>query len=69
MEKGLGQRWAGTMFPIFLSIAFGFAFNSVQSNTITGARDRTLKREIAGLARLLVIGPFPLCRLRPGDRT
>jgi AGCS family alanine or glycine:cation symporter len=69
MEKGLGQRWAGTMFSIFLIIAFGFAFNSVQSNTITGARDRTLKREIAGLARLLVIGPFPLCRLRPGDRT
>ena len=37
MEKGLGQRWAGTMFSIFLIIAFGFAFNSVQSNTITGA--------------------------------
>ena len=37
MEKGLGQRWAGTMFSIFLIIAFGFAFNSVQSNTIAGA--------------------------------
>ncbi len=37
MEKGLGQRWAGVMFSIFLIIAFGFAFNSVQSNTITGA--------------------------------
>ena len=37
MEKGLGQRWAGTMFSIFLIIAFGFAFNSVQSNTISGA--------------------------------
>ncbi|MDX9885533.1 alanine/glycine:cation symporter family protein [Thauera sp.] len=37
MEKGLGQRWAGTMFSIFLIIAFGFAFNSVQSNTISAA--------------------------------
>src|SRR5690606_31816632 len=37
MEEGLGQRWAGTMFSIFLIIAFGFAFNSVQSNTIAGA--------------------------------
>ena len=37
MEKGLGQRWAGTMFSIFLIIAFGFAFNSVQSNTIASA--------------------------------
>ncbi|NLF54605.1 MAG: alanine:cation symporter family protein, partial [Thauera phenolivorans] len=37
MEKGLGQRWAGVLFSIFLIIAFGFAFNSVQSNTITGA--------------------------------
>src|SRR5690606_18785234 len=30
-------RWAGTMFSIFLIIAFGFAFNSVQSNTIASA--------------------------------
>ena len=37
MERGLGQRWAGTMFSIFLIIAFGFAFNSVQSNTIASA--------------------------------
>jgi hypothetical protein len=95
------------MFSIVLIIAFGFAFNSLQSNTIAGAMvgafgldmgtlspagklptfdasqypeirsklepgagtDAVLKREIPGLARLLVIGDFPLCRLRFGDRT
>jgi len=37
MERGLGQRWAGVMFSLFLILAFGFAFNSVQANTIVGA--------------------------------
>lgn len=34
MEKGLGKRWMGILFAILISITFGFAFNSVQSNTI-----------------------------------
>ncbi|WP_025819622.1 alanine/glycine:cation symporter family protein [Shewanella marina] len=37
MEKGLGQRWMGILFSIFLIIAFGLVFNAVQANTITGA--------------------------------
>ena len=37
MEKGLGARWMGVLFSIFLILAFGFAFNAVQANTITGA--------------------------------
>lgn len=37
MEKGLGARWMGVLFSIFLIIAFGFVFNAVQANTITGA--------------------------------
>ncbi|WP_114766219.1 alanine/glycine:cation symporter family protein [Vibrio rhodolitus] len=37
MEKGLGQRWMGSLFSIFLIIAFGLVFNAVQANTITGA--------------------------------
>ncbi|MCL1141458.1 alanine/glycine:cation symporter family protein [Shewanella gaetbuli] len=37
MEKGLGQRWMGVLFSIFLIIAFGLVFNAVQANTITGA--------------------------------
>lgn len=37
MEKGLGQRWMGTLFSICLIIAFGLVFNAVQANTITDA--------------------------------
>ncbi|MBP8184974.1 MAG: alanine:cation symporter family protein [Pseudomonas sp.] len=37
MERGLGARWMGVLFSIFLIIAFGFVFNAVQANTITGA--------------------------------
>ncbi len=37
MEKGLGQRWMGILFSVFLIIAFGLVFNAVQANTITGA--------------------------------
>ena len=37
MERGLGKRWMGTLFSILLITAFGFAFNSVQANTMTDA--------------------------------
>lgn len=37
IEKALGQRWLGILFSISLIVAFGFAFNSVQSNSIAVA--------------------------------
>ncbi|CAM3514426.1 Amino-acid carrier protein AlsT [Vibrio aerogenes CECT 7868] len=37
MEKGLGMRWMGVLFSIFLMIAFGLVFNAVQANSITNA--------------------------------
>ena len=37
MEQGLGKRWMGLIFAVLISITFGFAFNSVQSNTICAA--------------------------------
>ncbi|PSV26019.1 MULTISPECIES: sodium:alanine symporter family protein [unclassified Photobacterium] len=37
MEKGLGMRWMGVMFSVFLIIAFGLVFNSVQANSISQA--------------------------------
>lgn len=37
MQKGLGLRWMGILFAILIAITFGFAFNSVQSNTICAA--------------------------------
>jgi len=37
MRKGLKQPWMGTLFAVLITITFGFAFNSVQSNTICAA--------------------------------
>ena len=37
MELGLGLRWMGVLFAVLISVTFGFAFNSVQSNTICAA--------------------------------
>ncbi|MGX9417005.1 alanine/glycine:cation symporter family protein [Vibrio sp. RC27] len=37
MEKGLGMRWMGMLFSVFLMIAFGLVFNAVQANSITNA--------------------------------
>lgn len=37
MERGLGLRWMGVLFAVLISVTFGFAFNSVQSNTICAA--------------------------------
>jgi len=35
--KGLGHRWWAVTFAILITLTFGFAFNTVQSNTIASA--------------------------------
>ncbi|WP_058912171.1 alanine/glycine:cation symporter family protein [Entomohabitans teleogrylli] len=37
MERGLGMRWMGIMFAIFLLFGFGMAFNAVQAKAIANA--------------------------------
>ncbi|MGL5272706.1 MAG: alanine/glycine:cation symporter family protein, partial [Phocaeicola sp.] len=37
MRKGLKTPWMGTIFAVLIIFTFGFAFNSVQSNTICHA--------------------------------
>ncbi|WP_072529771.1 alanine/glycine:cation symporter family protein [Bacteroides ilei] len=37
MEKGLKKRWMGITFAVLITVTFGFAFNSVQSNTMSAA--------------------------------
>lgn len=37
IQKGLGKRWWAIIFAILITLTFGFAFNSVQANTITAA--------------------------------
>lgn len=37
IQKGLHQRWWAVTFAILITLTFGFAFNTVQSNTIASA--------------------------------
>ena len=37
MESGLGMRWMGVIFSVFLMFAFGLIFNAVQANSIANA--------------------------------
>ena len=57
MQKALGQRWMGIAFSISLIIAFGFAFNSVQSNSIAAAfNGYGIAPEFIGIGLVLVSG-------------
>ena len=61
MEKGLKKRWLGIIFSVLIIITFGFAFNSVQSNTLCAAFehafgiDKTLLGVIISVLTLLTI--------------
>ncbi|RHU26217.1 alanine:cation symporter family protein [Parabacteroides sp. TM07-1AC] len=58
MERGLGLRWMGVFFAVLISITFGFAFNSVQSNTICAAWEGAFRfdhRIIGGILTVLTI--------------
>lgn len=39
MSRGLGMRWMGVLFSIFLLLAYGLIFNTVQANSISNALD------------------------------
>ncbi|PVZ88938.1 sodium:alanine symporter family protein [Serratia sp. S1B] len=58
MEKGLGMRWMGVLFSIFLLIAFGLVFNAVQANSIAmaGAVAFNFKPLYVGIALTLLSG-------------
>lgn len=59
MEKGLGMRWMGVLFSVFLIIAFGLVFNAVQANAIASAMNTAFdfERSYTGVA-IVVISAF-----------
>ncbi|WKY59368.1 sodium:alanine symporter family protein [Vibrio sp. SNU_ST1] len=59
MEKGLGMRWMGVLFSIFLIIAFGLVFNAVQANAIATAMNTAFdfERSYVGIG-IVVISAF-----------
>ena len=58
MRYGLGKRWMGVLFAVLISVTFGFAFNSVQSNTICAAWESAF-----GVDRLWIGGVLTLLTL------
>ncbi|MDL2265127.1 alanine:cation symporter family protein [Parabacteroides sp. OttesenSCG-928-G21] len=55
MESGLGKRWMGILFAVLISITFGFAFNSVQSNTICAAWEGAFGFDVAIMGIILTL--------------
>jgi len=55
MERGLNARWMGSLFAIFLIIAFGLVFNAVQANSITAALHESFQADKMMVAAGLVI--------------
>lgn len=61
MEKGLKKRWMGILFAVLITTTFGFAFNSVQSNTMSAALqsafavDPVLSGAVISLLTLFII--------------
>lgn len=62
MKKGLRSRKMGVLFAVLITFTYGFAFNSVQSNTICAALNNSFdhEHEIVGiiLAALVVLVIF-----------
>ena len=55
MKKGLKQTWMGMLFAVLISITFGFAFNSVQSNTICAAAEHAFGFDHIILGSILTV--------------
>lgn len=55
MKKGLKLPWMGILFAFLLVFTFGFAFNSVQSNTICAAFEEAFQISPAWMGGILTI--------------
>lgn len=56
ISKGLHKKWWAATFAVLITLTFGFAFNSVQSNTIADALHLSfgLSRQITGIVIALL---------------
>lgn len=55
MKKGLKKPWMGTLFAGLITFTFGFAFNSVQSNTICAAFEGAFQVEHTLMGGILTV--------------
>ena len=66
IEKGLGKRWLAVFFSLCLLVAFGLAFNGVQSNTIAQATNEAfgIPTWMTGLILVVLVAPVVFGGLR-----
>ena len=57
MARGLGMRWMGVLFSLFLLLAYGLIFNTVQANSVANALRYAFScpEWIAGIVLALVV--------------
>lgn len=55
MKKGLKQPWMGALFAVLITVTFGFAFNSVQSNTLCAAFENAFDFDHAIVGSVITI--------------
>ncbi len=66
IEKGLGKRWLAIFFSLCLLVAFGLAFNGVQSNTIAQATNEAfgIPTWMTGIILVALVAPVVFGGLR-----
>ena len=60
MRYGLGLNWMGILFAILISVTFGCAFNSVQSNTICAAMQGSFGFDTRIVGAVLTVLPLAI---------
>lgn len=55
IERALGERWLGIVFAILITFSFGFAFNSVQANTIALSVNNVFEIDTVWVGLILAI--------------
>lgn len=55
IQKGIGQRWWAMTFAVLITLTFGFAFNTVQANTIASAYEECFSFPREWMAVILAV--------------
>lgn len=55
IQKGIGQRWWAVTFAVLITLTFGFAFNTVQANTIASAYEECFSFPREWIAVILAV--------------
>lgn len=58
IQRGLGLRWLGVIFAVFLIFSFGLFFNAVQSNTIAASFEHafSIPKWVSGVVVIVAAG-------------